>query len=252
MMPDAFLNVRNVSYTFSNGTEPLAVLDSVSFSVAEGQFVCLLGPSGSGKSTLLRLLAGLLEAQQGEVAVSDQAVAGPREGVGMVFQNANLMPWRTVAENIRLPLEVADGRTAITGEAVAAVTALVGLGETEHMLPGELSGGMAQRVALARAFVQNPELLLLDEPFGALDAITRERMGAELLRMWQAHQKTVVMVTHDISEAIFLADRVLVLSERPAHIRLDLKIELPRPREEELRYSAAFNAYARQLRAAIR
>lgn len=250
-MTKSFLSIQSLSHDFSNGHGPLPVLQDISFDVGEGEFVCLLGPSGSGKSTLLRVLAGLLAPSKGSVCLHGQLVRGPREGVGMVFQQANLMPWRTVLENISLPLEVQGRDGEAARQHAAELLQLVGLDGFEAALPGELSGGMAQRVAIARALVQDPELLLLDEPFGALDAITREQMGEELLRIWQARRKTVVMVTHDISEAIFLSDRVLVFSERPGQLTLDMDVTLPRPRLDEMRYTREFGKMARELRKAI-
>lgn len=226
-------------------------MDNISFEVAAAEFVCVLGPSGSGKSTLLRILAGLLPPTQGEVVLGGNIVDSPPTGVGMIFQDANLMPWRTVLENITLPLELGEMEKSRAGSRAAELASLVGLDGFEHSLPRDLSGGMAQRVAIARALAHDPDVLLLDEPFGALDAITRERMGEELLRIWRVRRKTVVMITHDISEAIFLADRILVFSERPARIKLDLRIDLPRPRESEVRYTPVFGKLARRLREAI-
>jgi len=178
-------------------------------------------------------------------------VHGPRREVGIVFQKANLMPWRTVLRNITLPLELQHIPPETARSRAQELVELVGLQGFEDTLPRDLSGGMAQRVAIARALVHDPDVLLLDEPFGALDALTRERMGDELLRIWQADQKTVVMVTHSISEALFLADRVLVLSPRPGRVILDLPVELSRPRQESIRYTAQFGELARHLRAAI-
>jgi NitT/TauT family transport system ATP-binding protein len=169
----------------------------------------------------------------------------------MVFQKANLMPWRTVLDNILLPLEIQHVSRSIAMTKAQALVDLVGLVGFESSLPRDLSGGMAQRVAIARALIHEPDLLLLDEPFGSLDALTRERMGTELIRIWQARRKTVIMVTHSISESLFLADRVLVLSPRPGRLRLDLAVELPRPREEDMRYSTVFSELARQVRSAI-
>ena len=246
-----FLSVKELSAVFHNNNGGLHVLDCISFDIRESEFVCLLGPSGSGKSVLLRILAGLLTYTDGEVHLDGRVLSGPRPGVGMVFQNANLMPWRSVQENITLPLELRDHEPDKAIKAATELIDLVGLQGFEDVLPRDLSGGMAQRVAIARALVQDPNLLLLDEPFGALDAITRERMGGELLRIWNARQKTVFMVTHDISEALFLADRVLVLTPRPAKIGLELKVNLPRPRLENIRYTSEFGVLARKLRDAI-
>jgi NitT/TauT family transport system ATP-binding protein len=243
--------VRELSAIFPNGNGGLQALDRISFSIGPQDFVCVLGPSGSGKSTLLRILAGLLPATQGEVIIEGEEVTGPRRGIGFVFQKANLMPWRTVLGNILLPLELMDIPRERAQEIAQEMVELVGLQGFEDSLPRDLSGGMAQRVAIARALVHDPHVMLLDEPFGALDALTRERMAYELLRIWQARRKTVVMVTHSISEALFLADRVLVLTQRPGQLRLDLPVDLPRPREENMRYTPEFGRLARQLRAAI-
>jgi NitT/TauT family transport system ATP-binding protein len=242
------LIVQDLDLVFSDG---LQVLSEVSFSVNFEEFVCVLGPSGSGKSTLLRILAGLLPPTNGTVFYEQEQLLGPRREVGFVFQKANLMPWRTVLENIMLPLELQQVPPVAARSRAQELVNLVGLQGFEHTLPRDLSGGMAQRVAIARALVHEPRILLLDEPFGALDALTRERMGAELLRIWQAHRKTVIMVTHAIQEAVFLADRVLVLSPRPGRVRLDLPIYLPRPRYEEMRYTRTFGDLASQLRDAI-
>jgi len=248
---EAILQVKNLSAVFQNNEDGLHVLDQLSFEINEGEFVCLIGPSGSGKSTLLRILAGLLPYPNGDINLNGRKLTGPRSGVGMVFQKANLMDWRTVLENIILPLEIKNLPEAEATIAAQELIDLVGLQGFEDALPQELSGGMAQRVAIARALVHHPKLLLLDEPFGALDAITRERMGSELLRIWGARRSTVLMVTHDISEALFLADRVIVFSDRPAKIALDLAVSLARPRDEQIRYTSEFGALASQLREAI-
>ena len=245
------LVVRDLSAVFRNGNGGLQALDSLSFSVCPQEFLCVLGPSGSGKSTLLRILAGLLAPTGGEVVYLGERLTSPRREIGFVFQKANLMPWRTVMQNILLPLEVQRVSWDEARERARELVELVGLQGFEHTLPRDLSGGMAQRVAIARALVHDPDLLLLDEPFGGLDALTRERMGTELLHIWQARRKTVVMVTHSISEALFLADRVAVLTPRPGRLRLDLAVDLPRPREEEMRYTARFGELAQELRAAI-
>lgn len=251
VLSEPILKVEGLSAAFANGNGGLQVLNKISFEVRESEFVCLLGPSGSGKSTLLRIMAGLLAYQDGRVVFGGQELQGPRKGVGIVFQKANLMPWRTVRENIMLPLELQNMPEESTLSATQELIELVGLQGFEEALPRDLSGGMAQRVAIARALVHDPDLLLLDEPFGALDALTRERMASELLRIWNARLKTVFMVTHDIGEALFLADRVLAFSERPARITLDLEVGLPRPRTHEMRYTPEFGKMANRLRDAI-
>ena len=243
------LTLRNLSVTFPNGNGGLHAIRDVSFEVHPQEFICVLGPSGCGKTTLLRTLAGLLQPTSGELVFQEHT--GDIPPTGYVFQNANLMPWRTVLQNITLPLELSGTSEEVSREKAAELIDLVGLQGFESGWPKDLSGGMAQRVAIARALIHDPDLLLLDEPFGALDALTRERMGTELLRIWQARQKTVVMVTHSISEAVYLADRVLVLTSRPGTITLDLKIDLHRPRTEEMRYSDHFGRLAKKIRMAI-
>ena len=245
------LTVRNISAVFPNGNGGLQALDSLSFSVLPQQFLCVLGPSGSGKSTLLRIISGLLPPTEGEVLYEGENLTVPRHGVGFVFQKANLMPWRTVRGNIMLPLELQKIPAWEAHQRAQELVDLVCLQGFEDTLPRDLSGGMAQRVAIARALVHDPDVLLLDEPFGSLDALTRERMGNELLRIWQVRRKTVVMVTHSISEALLLADRVLVLSPRPGRLRLDLEVAFPRPRDDEIMYTPEFGRLARQLRSAI-
>lgn len=249
------LSIRDLSVLFPDGNGGLHALGAVTFSVYPQEFLCVLGPSGSGKSTLLRTLAGLLPPTTGEISFN----GGERPRIGFVFQQANLMPWRSVLENITLPLEVDNVSAETARQRAAEMVELVGLEGFESSLPRDLSGGMAQRVALARALIHDPDILLLDEPFGSLDALTRERMWTELSRIWQARQpaltggpgKTVIMVTHSISEALFLADRVLVLTARPGKVKLDLKVDLPRPREDEIRYTQHFGRLARRLKDAI-
>ena len=239
------LTLRDLSATFPDNNGGLQALERVSFEVHPREFVAVVGPSGSGKSTLLRIVAGLLAPSSGEV----NFVHLERPGIGMVFQTSNLMPWRTVIQNIMLPLELNGGENARVK--AQELIELVGLQGFEDNWPRELSGGMAQRVAIARALIHDPDLLLLDEPFGSLDALTRERMWTELSRIWQARQKTVIMVTHSISESLFLADRVIVLTVRPGRVKLDLKVDLPRPRRDEMRYTAHFGKLARALKDAI-
>src|SRR4030065_2031429 len=245
------LQIKHLTTIFPDGNNGLHALDDISFSVYPEQFISVLGPSGSGKTTLLRVLAGLLPPTQGEVLFGNSSLQAPRHGVGMVFQKANLMPWRTVLENILLPLEIQHVPRQEAMEKAHTLVELVGLTGFEDSLPRDLSGGMAQRVAIARALIHEPDLLLLDEPFGSLDALTRERMGSELTRIWQARRKTVIMVTHSISESLFLADQVLVRSPRPGRLLLDLTVNLPRPRVEDIRYTPGFSTLARQVRLAI-
>lgn len=244
-----FLQVCDLHITFASEQGGLQALQGVNFHINPREFVCVIGPSGSGKSTLLRVIAGILQPSRGEVRFSTTGANSPR--VGYVFQQANLMPWRTVLENITLPLEIQEVPLTEARKKASELVELVGLNGFEQSWVQDLSGGMAQRVAIARALIQEPDLLLLDEPFGALDALTREQMGAELLHVWQARRTTVLMVTHSISEALLLSDRVLVLSARPGRISSDFEVDLPRPRQDSLRYSAGFVEKARQLRAAI-
>jgi NitT/TauT family transport system ATP-binding protein len=241
------LVVQDLSAIFPDNNGGLHALGSVTFSICPQEFVCVLGPSGSGKSTLLRILAGLLAPTGGSVSFAN----GPRPKIGFVFQQANLMPWRTVVENITLPLELEKLSPEKARRKAQELVTLVGLDGFEGSLPRDLSGGMAQRVALARALVHDPDILLLDEPFGSLDALTRERMGTELSHIWQVRRKTVIMVTHSIGESLFLADRVLVLSARPGRVKLDLNVDLPRPRADEMRYTPHFGKLARKLKEAI-
>jgi NitT/TauT family transport system ATP-binding protein len=249
---DPLLQVKNLGVTFTDEKGSLQALKEINFSVLKEQFICIVGPSGSGKSTLIRVLAGLLTPTCGEVILDGRALKEPRQGVGIVFQKANLMPWRSVVRNIMLPLEIEkiplDERINRAQELID----LVGLTGFEDWLPQDLSGGMLQRVAIARSLIQDPELLLLDEPFGALDALTREKMGAELLRIWRARKKTVIMITHDIQEAVFLADRVLAISPQPGNLRLDLPIEINRPRKDSDRFSGEFVSLTQQIREAIK
>ena len=241
------LTIRNLSAVFPNDNGGLHALDNISFNVAPREFVCVLGPSGSGKTTLLRILAGLVPPTSGSFTFG----RGEQPSIGMVFQQATLMPWRTVVENIKLPLEVEKMDEAAARKKTNEMIELVGLKGFEDSLPRDLSGGMAQRVAIARAPIHDPDLLLLDEPFASLDALTRERMWTELSHIWQARQKTVIMVTHSINESLFLADRVLVLTQRPGKIKMDMPVDLPRPRKDEIRYTSQFGKLAKKLRGAI-
>ena len=229
----------------------LKAVGPVSFDVEAGSFVALLGPSGSGKSTLIRAIAGLQTLHNGKIMVDDDTITEPHAGVGMMFQDATLMPWRSVHDNIGLPLEMTDKPKKERDALVREVLPLLGLGDFGQAYPGELSGGMAQRVALGRALIQQPDVLLLDEPFGALDAMTREKISFDLLRVWAEYQQTMVMVTHDINEAVLLSDRIIVLSQRPGRVIADITVPLDRPRNLEMVYTQAFIETAREVRQAI-
>lgn len=256
------LVVENVQKHFGRGPDALAALDPVSFSVTEGELVCLLGPSGSGKSTLLRIVGGLLApdgadhlppaAAPGRVLLNGHAVEGPHPEIGFVFQRTNLMPWRTVEQNVFLPQEVRTGRADAEHRARAhELLARVGLAGFESSYPRQLSGGMAQRVALARILFQDPDLLLLDEPFGALDALTRERLNLELAQLHESQRKTMLMVTHSIQEAVLLADRVLIMGERPGRLVAEVPIDLARPRRLEMLAAPAFGRLSMAVRNAV-
>jgi NitT/TauT family transport system ATP-binding protein len=244
------LEVRGVRLAFprrDGGSLP--VLDGIDLAIPAGGIVALIGPNGSGKSTLLRVIAGLLPPDAGEVCLDDDRVDSPDPRIGLVFQEPRLLPWRSAADNITYPLELAGWPRERRAERLAALADLVALdpGVTANR-PSELSGGTAQRVALARALALEPEVLLLDEPFSALDALTRERFDLELLRLWERARPTIVLVTHSIAEAILVADRIVVLSARPGRVVADLPVELPRPRAIADLDEAVVSATAREVR----
>jgi len=251
-MPKPILVAEHLQMTFTSPDSQLEALAEAHFTVAPNEFVCLIGPSGCGKSTLLRILGGLVRPTGGQVSFEGEPLVEPRREIGFVFQRSTLMPWRSALRNVMLPLEILGVPRAEAKRGARELLDLVGLGDFADTLPRDLSGGMRQRVALARALVRDPEVLLLDEPFGALDALTRERMNWELLRIWQARRKTVLMVTHNIQEAVFLSDRVLVMSPRPGRVEREVLIDLPRPRTQEMLYSARFLELTRTLRDALR
>jgi sulfonate transport system ATP-binding protein len=228
--PEVALGVRDIqkSYLLSGGRRVTA-LSGVSLEIASGEVVCIVGASGSGKSTLLRIIAGLEIADHGSVSAGGERVEGPGPERGLLFQESRLLPWLTVAQNVAFG--ISELPNAEREQRVDALIALVGLRGFEHAHPHQLSGGMAQRVALARALAPRPLVLLLDEPFGALDALTRMRMQEELLRVWRTQRTTLVLVTHDVEEAIFLGDRVVVMSERPGRIRRVFAVTFERPRD---------------------
>jgi NitT/TauT family transport system ATP-binding protein len=238
------------AYTTASGGFVHA-LDRVSLDIARGEFVCLVGPSGCGKSTLLRLLAGLDSATEGRMRLSDDDLAGPSRKVGVVFQAANLLPWMTVRDNICLPLRVGGVKVPDDGR-IDRLLGITGLSDFGDKYPYELSGGMQQRAGICRALARDPEILLMDEPFGALDALTRERLNLELQRIWQESGKTILLITHSISEAIFLGDRVVVMSARPGRILRDIRIRIPRPRTfDEIVLHPDYPNVAREIRALL-
>lgn len=248
MNDSPLIRVEAVSHAFG---DELDVITNVSLSIEAGDFVALVGSSGVGKSTLLRIIGRLLTPTKGEVNLNGRSETNTEAPIGIVFQKDNLMPWRTVYENIYLPLELQGVKQSLADRRVRDMIALVGLTGFEESYPSQLSGGMAQRVAIARALIHQPALLLLDEPFGALDALTRERMGQELLRIWNAMPVTVFLVTHSIPEAVLLADMVLVMTGRPGTITARLPVTLPRPRRFEMQATAEFQELAATVRAAI-
>lgn len=247
----AHLEARGVGVRFAGGVEALAGLD---LAVRRGELVAVLGPSGCGKSTLLRVVAGLAPATRGEVTVAGEppARARARRAVAFVFQDPTLLPWRSLAANVRLPLELAGVPEPDQRAAADAALALVGLTEFAGAAPAELSGGMKMRASLARALVTRPELLLLDEPFGALDELTRERLNDELLRLWEQERWTALAVTHSVAEAVLLGDRVVALSARPGRVVADIAVDLPRPRRAAIVATPEFAAVAAEVRARLR
>lgn len=228
--------------------QTVTALEDASLQIEAGEFVSLVGPSGCGKSTLLRLIAGLEPPTDGEVRVVDHVVSGPPEQVGLMFQEARLLPWRTATENVLLPIELHERVTDAWKQRAAELLELVGLTGFGKSLPSELSGGMQQRVALARVLIQDPDIMLLDEPFGALDEFTREQLDMELLRVWSEMKKTVVFVTHSIPEAVLLSDRILVMSGRPGRIVADLDMKLSRPRSSDTMNENAYHMHVQEIR----
>jgi len=245
------LAAEGIHLVYRDGNVPTTALEGVSLRVANGEFLCILGPSGCGKTSLLRVLSGLIRPTAGRVLLDNKPLLRPSRRVGLIFQGANLMPWRTVLRNVTLPLEVAHVPLAEAEAKARELLELVGLSGFEEAHPAQLSGGMQQRVAIARALIHDPVVLLMDEPFGALDALTRERLSLEFLRIWSHRRQTIVMVTHNIQEALFLADRVLVLSPRPGRVVLEMEVSLPRPRTLEILYTQEFADLSRRVRGAI-
>lgn len=243
--------VKEVSRVFAGGARTVTALERVSFEIEAGNFVSIVGPSGCGKSTLLKIISGLLPASFGQIQVNGKRVDQPLENVGMVFQSPVLLKWRSVLDNILLPVEFAKLDVASHLQKAQALVNLVGLEGFEEMYPHELSGGMQQRASLCRALVTDPQLLLMDEPFGALDAMTRDELDLELLRIWEERKKTVLFVTHSIQEAVFLSDLVFVMSARPGRLLEKIAVDLPRPRTLEMMSASDFGEYTLRIRALL-
>src|SRR5262245_28346462 len=236
----ALIDARSITKVFQTGDETVHALRDVSFSIGKGEFVSFLGPSGCGKTTLMMILVGLTNADAGEARIDGRRIDGPFTDVGIVFQNPELLEWRTALDNIMLQIEVRRLPIRNFTDRARELLAQVGLAGFENKLPFELSGGMKQRVALCRALIHDPEILLMDEPFGALDALTRDQMNLDLQRIWLDNKKTVLFVTHSIPEAVFLGDRVFVMAPSPTKIRESIQIKLPRPRNLEIRETPEF------------
>jgi NitT/TauT family transport system ATP-binding protein len=239
---DAAIGLRNVRKVFQSAEGPIVALEDANFSVGQGEFVAVLGPSGCGKTTLLKIIGGLELPSSGEAFLNGALIRGPQKKTGIVFQTPALMAWRTVLENVLLPAEILgmSGQSAMSR--ARELIELVGLADFSRRYPHELSGGMQQRVGIARALVHSPRVLMLDEPFSALDTMTRGQLNVELQRIWSESKTTSLLITHSLSEAVFLADRVVVMSARPARVKEIVKIDLPRPRTPEMRVSPEFVA----------
>ncbi len=247
-MSEPFIHLAGVKKVYRTGGTDFLAVSEVTFDVEAGELVALVGPSGCGKTTLLKILAGLHSYEAGEVRIGSPAQPfDPSRDIGMVFQQPLLLKWRRVIDNVLLPAEILGLPMAESRERARDLLQLVGLKDSEHKFPYELSGGMQQRAAIARALVHDPKLILMDEPFGALDALTREKMNLELLRIWQKAGKTIVFVTHGITEAVFLGTRVIVLTAGPARMADNFRVELPHPRTLDIKTSEQFGEYSRRI-----
>jgi NitT/TauT family transport system ATP-binding protein len=249
---EGYIEAAEVSKIYRSGTaDAVEAVSAVSFRVEQGQFVAILGPSGCGKSTLLMMVGGLEATTAGAISVGGTPMTGPRTSIGIMFQDSTLLPWKSALDNVLFPIRVLKRPIEQYREAAQTLLERVGLGGFEHKKPHELSGGMRQRVAICRALVYDPDLLLMDEPFSALDAITRDEMNELLLDLWQQYTKTALFVTHSIREAVFLADRVLVMTRRPATVVEDLTIPFARPRSMAIGETREFNEICGHLRERI-
>lgn len=247
----ALILARGLSKTYATSAGQITALKNLDFEIHEGEFVSVVGQSGCGKSTLLKVLAGLLPYSSGSVELNGKPLRGPTPQAAVVFQSPVLLPWRTVLDNVLLPIEFRKLPVSNYRQSAIDLLAMVGLGDFAQRYPFELSGGMQQRAAIIRALVQDPKLLLMDEPFGALDAMTREQMNIELMRIWGRSGKTVIFITHSIAEAIFLSDRVIAMTARPGTIADVITIDLPRPRDLSVINTDKFGRYAARLRSLL-
>lgn len=247
-MRSPLLVVERLEVTYRSSRAPVVAVKDLSFTVGRGEFVAILGPSGCGKSTLLKVVSGLLAPSAGHISLEGKLVTHPRPDVGIVFQKPTLLPWRTVLRNVLVPSHALRQDATLARAKALQLLKLVGLEAFAARYPGELSGGMQQRVSLARALVHDPSLLLMDEPFAALDAMTRERMSVELQRIWMQASKSVIFITHSIPEAVFLSDRVIVMSDRPGRLVENIAVPLPRPRDSRTMASAEFGVLCNKFR----
>ncbi len=245
------ITVASLHKRYGAGDRGILALEDINLTIDDGAFVAIVGPSGCGKSTLLRILAGLETVSEGAAQLRGTAITGPRRDIGVVFQTPVLFPWRTILENVLLPVDVQRLGRASHLQDARDLLAMAGLTAFADHYPNQLSGGMQQRVGLVRALIHDPALLLMDEPFGALDAMTRETMNLELQRIWMERRKTVVFVTHSITEAVLLADRVVVMSPRPGRIAGDITIDLARPRDLAVANTSRFGSYVAEIRAML-
>jgi NitT/TauT family transport system ATP-binding protein len=244
---DAILLVEDLVMRFHTGDELMTAVDHVSFSVAPGEFLSVIGPSGCGKSTVFNVIGGLLGGYDGRITVGGEKVAGPHRSIGMVFQEESTFPWRTVVDNVAFPLEIAGMGKAARLERARHFVSLVGLGGFENRYPAELSGGMRQRVSMARTLASEPKIMLMDEPFAALDEQTRLLLGDKVLQIQQQLKQTTLLITHNITEAVQMSDRILVMTYRPGKVKRIVPIDLPRPRTSEVVGSEAFGRYVAQI-----
>jgi NitT/TauT family transport system ATP-binding protein len=242
------IDFQEISKSFRSGLNRTTVLDRIDLKIPEGEFVSLLGESGCGKTTLLRIAAGLISPSRGKLAIDGKPISKPTREMGFVFQQPVLLEWRNVIENLLLPIEIFGLSTEEYRPKARGLLQLMGLAHAENQYPIQLSGGMQQRVAIARALIMNPSILFMDEPFGALDAITREQMHTELLRIWSMSGATALFITHDIAEAVYLSDRVVVLSSRPGRVKKTFDIDLPRPRVPEHRFDDRFVSLCKDMK----